>query len=146
MKIRHLERRLAKQESALRCEPDEYADYSNALVWFALAYYLGNPSRGEKPFAAFARALGYASESALNSALDNEGELLMRFVPALAKLYKKFGYDRDSDPTGLEVHKRMAAGLPTSYRNHIARVLSAAKVSLKWMYIKSLGAYIRCFA
>jgi hypothetical protein len=63
MKIRQLERRLRKVESALRCEPDEYADYSWALVWFAIAYYLGNPSRDEKPYAAFARALGYASES-----------------------------------------------------------------------------------
>ena len=31
------------------------------LLWFAIAYYLGNPSPDDKPFAAFARALGYAN-------------------------------------------------------------------------------------
>ena len=66
-------------------------------------------------------------------------------MTALVKLNTKFGYDGDSgDPRGLD--KRMAAGLPKSYRNHIARVLSEAKISLSWLRSKGLAAYIRYFA
>jgi hypothetical protein len=40
------------------------------VLGFAIAYYEGNPSPDEKPLAAFARALGYADQSQLESAMD----------------------------------------------------------------------------
>jgi hypothetical protein len=117
--MRGLEKRLRKLESDLRCEPDEDTDSMFALLWFAVAYYLGNPSRGEKPFAAYARALGYANESELNSALDNDPKLMQRFLSAEEKLYAKYDFSSEShDSKKLsEALKRMDAGCPRLTRS-----------------------------
>jgi hypothetical protein len=150
MKIRQLERRVRKLESTLKCEPNRLLDIVSALPWFGVGYYLGNPSRDEKPFAAYARALGYPNESELNSAIEGKArELLHRVVIAEEKLFAKFDSDfpsRDWERQK-EVLTRMLSGLPKSYRNHIARVLNEAKISVSWMRgQKDVGAYIRCFA
>jgi hypothetical protein len=151
MKARVLEKRLRKAESTLRCEPNVLLDQIFALQWFAVAYYLGNPSRNEKPFAAYARALGYASESELNKALDNKDrDLLKRFVTAEETLFAKFDYTSSTD--GWDKHSeailRMQAGLPKSYMDQIERVVMQAKISLVWLRNKSgdIAAYIRFFA
>jgi hypothetical protein len=151
MKMRQLERRVRKVESTLGCEPQPMLDLVFALLWFGVAYYLGNPSGDEKPFAAYARALGYASESELNRAIEGKSlELLERFVAAEIKLYAKFDFDIESGDWDGEkqVWRLIFAGLPKSYRNHIARVRNEAKISLTWMRNKNrdIGAYIRCFA
>jgi hypothetical protein len=151
MKMHQLERRVRKVESILRCEPQPTADLLFALLWIGVAYYLGNPSRDERPFAAYARALGYANESELNSAIEGKSrELPKRFLTAEEKLYAKFGFDDRSDDWGrlTEFLKRIRAGLPKSYQKHIARVLEESKVSLTWMRNENrdIGAYIRCFA
>jgi hypothetical protein len=151
MKIHHLEKRLRKVEQVLQCEPDETLDKVFALLWFAVAYYLGEPSRHEKPIAAYARALGYASESELNRALeDNDRELWQRSVKAEMKLYAKFDHNCESD--GWEGLTKallcMQSGLPKSYTDQIARVVNHAKISLNWMRNESddTAAYIRLFA
>jgi hypothetical protein len=64
-----LDRRLRKLESVLPPLLTPSESWIAGLLWFAVAYYLGNPSPGEKPFAAYARALGYADESELKSAM-----------------------------------------------------------------------------
>ncbi len=145
MNIRHLEKRLRKVETTLHCEPDEFADYVCALLWFAVAYYVGNPSRDEKPFAAYARALGYASESELNSSLeDNDLELRKRFVAAEVKLWAKVDWSESSD--WKKTLDRIEAGLPKSYKDQIKMVMTQAKISLDWIESHDIAAYIRCFA
>ena len=151
MNIRHLEKRLRKLESTLQCEPDEITDYIFASLWFAVAYYLGNPSRQEKPFSAYARALGYMNDSEFNSALEaNDRELRKKVVAAEENLYAKFHYSRENDDSQSfrEALTRMQDGLPKSYRNQIAMVVAQAKISLHWLRSQSgnTAAYIRCFA
>jgi hypothetical protein len=132
-----------------RREPNELFDFAFALVWFAVAYYLGNPSQNEKPFAAYARALGYPSESELNRALENKDrDLLKRFGAAEERLFAKFDGTPESDKKLLEALQRMQAGLPKSYIDQIGRMVTQAKISLDWLRNESndIAAYIRCFA
>jgi hypothetical protein len=149
MNIRHLEKRLRKVESALRCEPDKTFDFVFALLWFAVAYYLGNPSQNEKPFAAYARALGYPSESELNRALENKDrDLLERFVTAEERLFAKFDCTPENEDKKLfEALGRMQTGLPKSYLDQIDRMVTQVKISLGWLRGESehIAAYIRCF-
>jgi hypothetical protein len=151
MNIRHLEKRLRKVESTLRCEPSKGLDFIFALLWFAVAFYLGNPSRDEKPFAAYARALGYATESEFKCALDdNDPELKKKLVAAEGKLLAKFGcrpISNDWNETQ-DALKRMVTGLPKSYQDQIMKVVTQAKISLTWMRNESpdIAGYIRCFA
>jgi hypothetical protein len=65
-----LERRIRKLESVLLPLLTPDVSWAFAVLWFAVAYYLGNPSPDEKPFAAFARALGYADQSELETAME----------------------------------------------------------------------------
>jgi hypothetical protein len=159
MKLHHLKERLRKVESILRCEPNTLHDLVCALLWFSVAYYLGNPLKHEKPFAAYARALGYANESELDKALKaNNRELLSRFAAAEKELYAKFGAKnfgaknfgaKDDDwKTIQEALQRMLAGLPKSYKDQIKVIVQQSRISLKWMRNGSedLAAYIRCFA
>jgi hypothetical protein len=54
------------------------------VLWFAVAYYLGNPLPDEKPLAAFARALGYADQSDLENAMEARNRELAEMIsPAL---------------------------------------------------------------
>jgi hypothetical protein len=83
---RGLDRRLRKLESVLPPLLTPNVSWIAGLLWFAVAYYFGNPSPGEKPFAAYARALGYANESELKSAMGaNDRELALM----LADLFRK---------------------------------------------------------
>ena len=68
--MRGLERRIRKLESVLPPLLTPYVSWTFGMLWFAVAYYLGKPSPDEKPFAAFARALGYADQSELESAME----------------------------------------------------------------------------
>lgn len=151
MKIRHLEKRLRKVESTLRCEPNQLIDYVFALQWFAVAYYLGNPSRNEKPFVAFASALGYAGESELNRALENKDRNLReRLIVAEVNLFAKFDCTLGGDDWNktTQTLQRMQTGLPKSYSDQIDRVVTHAKISLVWLRNESndIAAYIRFFA
>lgn len=151
MTICHLEKRLGKVESTLRCKRDVQLDIISAMRWFAVAYYLGNPSRDEKPFAAYARALGYASEPELNRALENKDrDLLKRVVAAEVKLFAKFDCTPGNDDWNKisEALKRMQTGLPELYVDQWARIISRAKISLVWLRHESndIAAYIRYFA
>jgi hypothetical protein len=81
-----LDRRLRKLESVLPPLLTPNESWIAGLLWFAVAYYLGNPSPDEKPFAAYARALGYAKESELKSAMGaKDRELSLK----LADLFRK---------------------------------------------------------
>lgn len=102
--------------------------WTSGLLWFAIAFYLGNLARNEKPFAAFARALGYTNESELNAALEkNHRDLSSRLNSAEDRVYAKFGifvffldeHDDACKARFLENQKRMYAGLPLSYRNQL---------------------------
>jgi hypothetical protein len=142
MKLHHLEKRLRKVESILRCEPNDLVDLVFALLWFSVAYYLGKPSKHEKPFAGYARALRYANESELNNALKE------RFVAAEKELYAKFGAKDDDWKTRQEALQRMLAGLPKSYKDQITVIVQESRISLRWMRneSKDIAAYILCFA
>jgi hypothetical protein len=69
--MRGLERRIRKLESLLPPLLSDDVSWMFGVLWFAVAYYLGNPSPDEKPFAAFARALGYADRSELESVMED---------------------------------------------------------------------------
>jgi hypothetical protein len=151
MTIRHLEKRLRKAESTLRCEPNVEQDVICALLWFAVAYYLGDSSGDEKPFVAYARALGYAGESELNRALENNDRDLDRKVMAAEiKLLAKFDWTpgRDDLTKFGEALPRMNAGLPKSYVDQMLNVMTEAKISLGWLRneSKNITAYIHFFA
>jgi hypothetical protein len=71
-----LQRRIRRLESVLPPLLTDYESWMFGVLWFAVGYYLGNPSRDEKPFAAFARALGYADQSELENALEARNRYL----------------------------------------------------------------------
>jgi hypothetical protein len=152
--MRDLEKRLRKLESRLPPLPDAHVCQMEGIQWFALAYYLGNPSRDEEPFAAFARALGYANESQLNSALDDNAvpswRVRDRFYLAWGKLFAKFDVDcdvRSFDPNKLlEALERMEAGLPKSYKKRLKTILARTDINLGWMQDNDLASFFRCFA
>ena len=123
---------------------------------FAVAYYLGNPSRDEEPLAAFARALGYADESQLNAALDDS---VVRNIPwlvrdkfllAQGKLFEKFGTDLGSGSGNAdklyEALQRIEAGLPKSYKKRLETILARTDINLGWLKDSDLALYFRCFA
>jgi hypothetical protein len=83
--MRGLERRLRKLESVLPPLLSDDVSWIFGVLWFAVAYYLGNPSPDEKPFAAFARALGYADRSELESVMEDRNRDLAD------SLYSLFG-------------------------------------------------------
>ena len=159
--IRGLQKRLQKLESTLRDELDD-DDFSWFLgfMWFAVAYYLGNPSRSEKPIVAYARALGYANVSELNQAiaLDQRGlrergrlGIRQRDSSAQDEVWKKFGIlnSCSGDPEKrFEAFERMEAGLPKSYKDRLQAILKRNDINLKWLRFHSgdIGAFIRCFA
>jgi hypothetical protein len=130
----------------------------SGLLWFAIAYYLGNPAPNEKPFAAFARALGYANESELNAAIEkNHRDLSSRLHSAEDRAYAKFGIfvssldERDDACKARfwENLKRMYAGLPRSYKKQLNRMVLVEMIDLAWMriyYSDNPGRYLRCFA
>jgi hypothetical protein len=79
-------------ESLLPPLLSENVSWISGLLWFAIAYYLGNPAPNEKPFAAFARALGCANESELNAAIEkNRRDLSIRLHSAEDRVYARFG-------------------------------------------------------
>jgi hypothetical protein len=82
--MRGLERRIRKLESVLPPLLTPDVSWMFGVLWFAVAHYLGNPSPNEKPFAAFARALGYADQSELENAMmapDRElAEMISRAI------------------------------------------------------------------
>jgi hypothetical protein len=69
--MRGLERRIRRLESVLPPELTDDVSWMYGVLWFAVTHYLGNPSPDEKPFAAFARALGYADQSELENAMED---------------------------------------------------------------------------
>ena len=155
-----LERRLRRLESLLPPLLTENVSWTSGLLWFAIAYYLGNPAPNEKPFAAFARALGYANESELNAAIEkNHRDLSIRLHSAEDRVYARFGIyvsslkDReeldDTDKARFwKSLKRMEDGLPRSYKKQLNIVLARVN-DLAWMriyYSDNLGPYLRCFA
>jgi hypothetical protein len=69
--MRGLERRIRKLESGLPPLLTDDVSWMYGLLWLAVAHHLGNPSPDEKPFAAFARGLGYADQSELENAMED---------------------------------------------------------------------------
>jgi hypothetical protein len=158
--MRGLQKRLQKLESTLRHELDR-KDLSPLIgfMWFAVTYYLGKPSRGEKLIVAYARALGYANESELNYAIDldqrglrqrSQPGVRQRHSSAQNELWKKFGIldIRTSDAEKrFEAFKRIEAGLPKSYKNRLVRILKRTDINLEQLrFSRDFGSYLRCFA
>jgi hypothetical protein len=84
--IHSIEKRLRRLESTLPPLLTPYESWIAGLLWFAVAYYFGNPSPGDKPFTAYARALGYANESELKSAMGaNDRELAQMLADCFRK-------------------------------------------------------------
>ena len=159
--MRGLQKRLQKLESTLRDELDD-KDLSPLLgfMWFAVTYYLGNPSPGEKLIVAYARALGYANESELSDAIAlDQRKLRQRGRPGVRQrdssaqdeLWKKFGILNTricGAEQRCEAFERMKAGLPKSYKDRLLTILKRTDINLEWLRFHSgdIGAYIRCFA
>jgi hypothetical protein len=155
--MQNLQRRLRKLESSLPPLLTEGVSWTFGLLWFAVAYYLGSPAPDEKPFSAFARALGYANESELNVAIEkNNRDLSNRLHSAEDRVCAKFGiyqsspteFDDASNARFWESLKRMEAGLPRSYKEQLKTVLGRVN-NLAWMrifYSDNPGPYLRCFA
>jgi hypothetical protein len=158
--IHSLERRLRRLESLLPPLLSENVSWISGLLWFAIGYYLGNPAPNEKPFAAFARALGYANESELNSVIEkNHRDLSNRLRSAEDRALAKFGifvssledgeFDDAYNARFWENLKRMYAGLPRSYKKQLNRMVLVEMIDLAWMriyYSDNPGRYLRCFA
>jgi hypothetical protein len=68
--MRGLERRIRKLESVLPPLITPDVSWMFGVLFFAVAHYFGNPSPDEKPFAALARALGYADQYGLEHAME----------------------------------------------------------------------------
>ena len=148
--MRELQKRLRKLELIMPRQPDEYMCWACALEWFAVAYYLGDPSPDEAPFAAFARALGYAGERELNKSMTYRPHALVRsFLAAKNKLLAKFGVSGTSHQAIAlwQALKRMEAGLPNSYKDRLKAVLSRADINVASIRFDSgIVPYLRIFA
>jgi hypothetical protein len=154
----NLGRRLRKLESSLPPLLTKEVSWLSGLLWFAVAYHFGNPSTGEKPFAAFARALRYANESELNAAIENNPrDLSNRLHSAEDRVLAKFGifvssldaHDDACTARFLEDQKRMYLSLPRSYKKQLNQMVFLQKTDLAWMrvyYSENPGRYLRCFA
>jgi len=150
---RDLGRRIRKLESILPPLITDYDSWMFGLLWFAVAYYFGNPLPDETPFAAYARALGYADESEFNRAMaDNYLEVSNRVSRAEHKICARFGIDIPSlEDCDLEMFskalQRMEADLPRLYKVHLKIVLRRVN-NLAWMRIHDVDVsrYLRCFA
>jgi hypothetical protein len=68
--MRGLETRIRKLESVLPPLLTPDVSWMFGMLWFAVAHYEGKPSPNEKPFDAFARALGYADQSELKRVME----------------------------------------------------------------------------
>jgi hypothetical protein len=68
--MRGLERRIRKLESVLPPLLTPDVSWMFGMLGFAVAHYEGKPSPDEKPFDAFARALGYADQSELKRIME----------------------------------------------------------------------------
>jgi len=90
--MRGLERRIRRLESVLPPLLTPDVSWMFGVTWFAVAHYLGNPSPDEKPFAAFARALGYADQSELENAME------ARYRDLADKIRSALGPNQDPDP------------------------------------------------
>ena len=67
----NLQRRLRKLELSLHC--DECGDSRIwGVLWFGIAFHLVDLTPNEKPFSAFARAVGYADASELGKAMADD--------------------------------------------------------------------------
>jgi hypothetical protein len=150
---RDLGRRIRKLESSLPPLLTDDVSRMAGLLWFAIAHYLGDPSPDERPFAAYARALGYADESELNRALAFKyREVWNRVSSAEHKVCTKFGIDvpsleySDSDGAKLcSALDRMKAGLPRAYKDQL-EVVSTRVDNLACIRLRSVAEYLRCFA
>ena len=90
--MRGLERRIRRLESVLPPLITPDVSWMFGVLWFAVAHYLGNPSPDEKPFAAFARALGYADQSELENAMEYRNRELADMISRV------IGPNQDSVP------------------------------------------------
>ena len=150
--IRNLQKRLRKLESILPPLLTDEVSWIFGLLWFSVAYYLGNPEPDEKPAAAYARALGYANEFELNSAMQkNYRDVSNRVYHAEDKVCAKFGIHipslEDGDSKKLSIALvRMETGLPQSYKNELKMVLTRES-DLGWKRVHSdnVATYLGCF-
>ena len=120
-----LERRLRRLELLLPPLLDESVSWLSGLLWFAIAFYLGEPAPNEKPFVAFARALGYATALELNAAIEKNLIGTCRCSQSAEdRVFREFGifvssldeHDDACKARFWENQKRMYVGLPRSYK------------------------------
>src|SRR5262249_37036850 len=118
---RDIERRLQKLESQVPRQPTEQERAMASLqrfLFFAVAYYLGDPTPEEAPIDGYMRALGYPHRNEFRKAWDaNDPDLYARDRLARIKLLEKFGvsWDHKSEEIS-EAFQRMEAGLPERYK------------------------------
>src|SRR5262249_76612 len=118
---RDIERRLQKLESQLPRQPTEQEKIVASLqrfLFFAVAYYLGDPPPEEAPIDGYRRALGYPHRNEFRKARDaNDPDLYKRDRLARIKLLAKFGVSWEHEWGKIvEAFKRMQAGFPERYK------------------------------
>jgi len=124
------EQRLAKLESQAPrqvTKGEEIFVVFRELLWFGIAYYLGDPSEINSPVEAYAHALGYPRAYEINQALEKENsEVQARALSANQKLMAKFGASWehklpsiDEWPAIQDALKRMEAGLSDEYKDRL---------------------------
>src|SRR5215510_9395628 len=118
---RDIERRLQKLESQLPRQPTEQEKIVERLqrfLFFAVAYYLGDPTPEEAPIDGYMRALGYPHRNEFRKAWNaKDPDLFQRDRLARIKLLAKFGVSWDHQAEEIsEAFQRMEAGFPERYK------------------------------
>ena len=118
---RDIERRLQKLESQLPRQPTEQERAMERLqrfLFFAVVYYLADPTPEEAPIDGYIRALGYPHRNEFRKAWDaNDADLQERVRLAKGKLLAKFGVSWEHEWGKIvEAFTRMQAGFPERYK------------------------------
>jgi hypothetical protein len=129
MRDEKFQRRLEKLEAQVPRQPtaQEVATLRDrSILFFAVAYYLGNPTEEGSPMEAFARALGYAAGKEFRLAFDNRtSDFIERWAKAKTKLLATFGVSREDRPDViLDALERMEAGLCKDYKERLQSIIS----------------------
>src|SRR5262245_46649606 len=119
--MRDIERRLRKLESQIPRQPTEQEQIVERLqrfLFYAVAYYLGDPTPGGSVMEAYGRALGYPNSNEFRKAWDAyDPDLQERMRLAKGKLLERFGVSVQHEwEEIIEACKRMHAGLPERYK------------------------------
>jgi hypothetical protein len=120
--MRDIQGRLQKLESQLPppqpTEQEKVAASLHKFLFWAIAYYLGDPTPEGSPMEAYMRALGYQHGYEFRKAIDaKDPDFFERDRLARIKLLAKFGVSLEHEWVEIvDALKRMRAGFPERYK------------------------------